>query len=132
MTGQGLDTQVGLGDHVDVTDAAVYDYAFPAILRRLLGQHVAQQGATQGAAAVHHQDLALPGQVDLLLDQGVVLEALDGDYFAAKGIAPAEVAEHGLDDLHQVRVGIAQIRGNVLHGHLLDSGYRSRPMRSPS
>ena len=42
--------------------------------------------------------------------------ALDGDDLAAEGVAAAEVGEHRLDHLHQFRVGVAQIGGDVLHG----------------
>ena len=72
---------------------------------------------TQGTAPIDHQHFAFTAEFSLFLDPGVVLEALDGHDLAAKGVAPAEIAEHGLKYLHQLRVGIAQIGGDVvIHG----------------
>jgi hypothetical protein len=50
----------------------------------------------------------------LLLDQRVVFEAFDGDDFAAKGITAAEIAEHRFQHLHQLRIGVAQVRRYVM------------------
>jgi hypothetical protein len=87
---------------------------FPAIFRGLFGQHVAQQRPTQGAAAVDDQHLALAIEFNLLLDQRVVFETLDGHDLAAEGIATAEIAEHRFHHLHEVRIGIAQVRREVM------------------
>src|SRR5690606_27142603 len=92
VAGQSLNTQSSLDENIDITNAAVDDDAFPAIIGRLLCQHVAQQGAAHGAAAIHHHDLAGALFPDQLLNHGDVLEALDRDVFAAKGNLSAEVA----------------------------------------
>src|SRR5690606_39429993 len=91
--------EVGLRDDIHVANATVDDQALPAVARGLLGEHVAQQGATQGAATVDDHHLAAAIELDLLLDQRVVLEAFDRDDLAAKGIATTEVAEDRLDHL---------------------------------
>ncbi|MNN26431.1 hypothetical protein D3C81_1399360 [compost metagenome] len=69
MTGQGLHAQVGLGDDIDITNATVDHQAFPAVLRGLFREHVAQQRAAQGTAAIDHQHLALAIEFNLFLDQ---------------------------------------------------------------
>jgi hypothetical protein len=102
------------GQYVDITDAAVDHQPFPAVSRGFLGDHVTQQGATQGTTTIDYQHLAGPRLVRLLLDQRVVFEAFDGDDLAAKGISAAEITEHRLDHLHQVRVGVAQVGSHVM------------------
>src|SRR5690606_5400798 len=58
VAGQSLNNQRSLDQNIYITHSAVDDDAFPAIVGRLLCQHVAQQGAAHGAAAIHHHDLA--------------------------------------------------------------------------
>ena len=58
----------------------------------------ADQRPTQRAAAVDHEDAALPGLVERRLDQRVVLEALDGRDRAAGTRHAAVVAKDGRQD----------------------------------
>jgi hypothetical protein len=116
VAGQRLDAEIGLRNHVDIADAAVDHQPFPAIFGRFFRQHVTQQGPTQRTAAIDHQHFALSVELDLFLDQRVVLETFDGDDFTTERIAATEIAEHWIDDLDQLRVGVAQIGGEVMHG----------------
>ena len=47
VAGQGLHPQIGLGNHVDITDAAIDHQPFPTVFRGFLGDHVAQQCTPQ-------------------------------------------------------------------------------------
>ena len=106
-----------MSEHIDIANTAVDNDTFPAVFRGPIGNHVAQQGMAQRTATVNHQHFAFTVEFSLLLDPRIVFETLDGHDLATKGVAPAEIAEHGLKYLHQLRVGIAQIGGDVvIHG----------------
>ena len=47
-------------DFIHIAYDAIDNQPGPTIGRRLLRQHIAQQGAAPGTAAVHHDDATLP------------------------------------------------------------------------
>jgi hypothetical protein len=58
-------------------------------------QVATQQGAAQGAAAVHDEHAAFAGGIHGRLHQRVVLEAFDRGHRSAEGAHGTEVVEHG-------------------------------------
>jgi hypothetical protein len=48
-------------------------------------------------------------------DQGVILEALDGDDFTAEPLLAAEIAEYRLEHGNFIRVTVADVRQGMGH-----------------
>ncbi len=88
----------------------------PAVVDGLLGEQVADHGATHGAASIDDQHAAVAGFSGQLANQGVVFEALDGRDLAAELQLPTEVAEHRLADFELVAELIAKVGGSDVHG----------------
>jgi len=112
---QGMHAELELVDGRGIPDAAVDDQALPAVLHRQFTEHVAQQGATLRAAAVHHQDTAVTRFRQGFADLGVVLVALHGGDRAVEGCDPAVALEHRLQHVQVLFVSVAKIGGVVGH-----------------
>ena len=119
---QRLDAEAEPGQRGAVPDRAVYHQAGPAVLRGGPGQHVADQGGVQRAAAVHHQHAARTGGPDQVAEQAVVFVAGHRAHRPGEHALPAELAELHVTDAQFRPVLIGQVRrGSGVTGHRVSS-----------
>ena len=113
---KGDNTDIQLGQLVHIPACTVDDHPFPAILYRIFGNHVADQGVAQAAAAINHQHLALAIRTKVLLDPAVVLETFHRHHFTTEGVATA-IAEPVMAGYHRNTVGVVVTKITGHKGH---------------
>src|SRR5690606_23765818 len=90
---QRFDTEVHFGEHGRIAHRTVHHDSAPAVGTPDLSDHVTDQRGVQRSLAVDHQDLAVAGFGEHLLQQGVVLEAGHRADPSGNRAASTEIAE---------------------------------------
>ena len=113
-----LHSKLQHSDGINIPNAAIDDAAFPAIPECRGRDHIAQQGASHGAASVHDQYLSLPRLAGVLFYQGVILVTFYGHDLTTKTDLAAVIGKQWFHNTDNVWMSVTQICRQELHTRL--------------